>query len=750
MRYENLEQKGIPRKRNLLYEMLLKLSGIEKRIALSDREINEKITEIRTQYLPFLASFPNFLKGFIKEMQLYLKDKINIAEIENKEILGQVYERIKSLEIKDEELKADFEKLLNLIKPRMQISEGLEIESEEIIQDIDQILQYLLITLNRIDKKLSEMLKMEPSERVGDNENLFSRIREVLGLIFKFDRNKNDLEELISRIKSLNSELKYKEASFSFALISRSFNEKKISLERFLRLLETKIRAEIIRATIIFTLKQFGAQTIEQIEEKTRIEAKELMPNCIILLDRKELFIIKSDHKNLIGLVREYPKLYRFISKEIQKVIRNKEKISVFGRSILNAIAIICDGVLEKILKIGPESDKIYAEELQNLSDKFNKINQSFESPDLVKERETQKDRIKALIELYDMFRVKMVHEKEPYLIERSQKEEKQEQLNNFILTAMKMDFERGLLLSILKKKGPASIKDLAKWSNFPENKIVHHVLKMVKDKIILTKGTENDYFKYDISRIPTDLETGFLNTCQPLINLVQSFFNLLQIEDLRLEKIRAISNGLGNMSENLKKLLEIDWDSKVKKEMQIQLDVINSILQRSLELDEKIPMIRSEFDLTKLAMMSLPRVDEKYASLIKPEYLVGFGDIEWNINKCLSCASCQEICPESAVNLINEWDLPAVFEMSEEDLENLPENRRMIFRLIKKLAVKKPTKSIKIPKDTLGFGKIEYNPLICIACRKCEERCPTSALTFHEYWNFPQIMKTLLEKGES
>ena len=145
--------------------------------------------------------------------------------------------------------------------------------------------------------------------------------------------------------------------------------------------------------------------------------------------------------------------------------------------------------------------------------------------------------------------------------------------------------------------------------------------------------------------------------------------------------------------------------------------------------------------------MMPLPRTDEEHADLLDPSYLVGFGNIEWDINKCLACASCQEICPEAAVTLTNEWDLPATFEMPDDSIEELPENRKHLVKLIKKLAVKKPAHSIFLPKDTLGFGKIDYNPLICIACRKCEERCPNTALKFHEFWNFPQIMKTLLEE---
>lgn len=310
------------------------------------------------------------------------------------------------------------------------------------------------------------------------------------------------------------------------------------------------------------------------------------------------------------------------------------------------------------------------------------------------------------------------------------------------------MDFERGLLLSILKTEGPLIIQDLAKLSNIPQNKIVQHVLKLIKDKIIITKGTKNGYFLYDIPRTLAKFEIIFQNTFNPFVKIVQAFINLSQNKYITLDKIPQISNELKNVISNLSKLLKIEFESDIREEIQLQLEHLNIIITQYQQLEKKLPKTKSSFDLTKLAMMSLPRIDEKHADLIEPQYLVGFGDIEWDINKCLACASCQTICPESAINLVNIWDLPATFEMSKEELDNIPENRKKLIQLIKKLAVKKPTKSIKLPKDTLGFGKIEYNPLICIACRKCETRCPNSALTFHEFWNFPQIMRTLLEEG--
>ncbi|NVM53963.1 MAG: 4Fe-4S binding protein [Candidatus Helarchaeota archaeon] len=739
-------QESVPRKRNLLYEMLLKLSGIEKRITLSEEDIKKEITEIKNKYLPFLAVLSNFFQTFMKDMHEHLRDNLNIDKIENKGIIEPIYQDFKKFELKDEGLKKEQARILDLLKNQIQLISGPKSIKKEIDQDTDQLLQYLLIHFNRIDKNLDKLLPIESSEHLNEFDTLVNEIEEILDILSNI--TEEDIEEISARIKSLNSKLKYKKALFSFAMITRGFKLNKISLLKFQTLLKRNIRAEIIRATIIWTLKTFGALTIEQIEEKTKIDSKELLANCFSLLDRKEISIRESKHEIKYDIIREYPKLYRFINKEIWNQKRNLDKLPILSRSLLNAILSIADVILEKVLKIGSETDKIYEEEIQPLSKSLNKLNKAIKPMGSLEDHKAQQDKIAALIELYSMFRVKMVHEKEPYLIERSEKETKQQQLDNFILTATKIDFERGLLLSILRKRGPLNIRDLAELSDIPQNIVVRHVLKLVKDKIITTKGMENDYYLYEIPRTLTVFERNFRDIYIPFVKLIQSYINLQKYDDIKLERIPQISNELNVMSDSLSKLLEIELDSKIKEVIQTQLERTNVILSGCLQLDEKLPKTRSRFDLTKLAMMSLPRIEEQYADLIEPQYLVGFGDIELDINKCLACASCQEICPESAVILTTEWDLPATLDMTEEDLGNLPENRRMLIQLIKKIAVKKPTRSIKLPKDTLGFGTIKYNPLLCIACRKCEERCPNSALSFQEFWNFPEIMKTLLEEG--
>jgi len=726
--------------------MILKLSGVEKRITLSEEEIKKDVAEIKDLYLPFFFSFSNFIETIMKEVYNYLHLNINLEKIENKEIIRFVYQTIKGFEFQEKILKVEQTGLLNLLNEQIQLpSENQRVGRE--VKDADQILQFILIAFSRIDKKLNKILPEQEAGLEGDYKDLIHEINDVLNSLLPSNYDRNEIEDITSRIKDLNMKLKYKPASFTLALVSRAFKQSRLSIERFKTLLGSQIRSEIVRATILLTLRNFGAQTLYKIEEKTGICSEELLKNAISLLDRKEITINQVAHENYFDLVRAYPKLYQVIIRQIQLLKTNIDKLSIVSKSIINAILSIADGIFDKIVKIGNKTDTIYDEEAENLRDKFSELIETCSASDLEQISKLEDNRISALIELYNMFRVKMVHEKEPYIIERSANEDREKQLDNFILTAIKIDFERGLLLSILRDKGPLNIQELAARSGLQTKKVVRNVLKLVRDKLIITKGTKNNYFLYDVPRILTSLEEKFQRICLPFIRLIHSFLKLPEGDQLKIDDITLITHELRNISENFSSLLQIEFDSKTNEEIQTQKNQIKLILDRCLRLEEKIPKTRSKFDLTKLAMLSLPRIDEEHSNLVEPEYMVGFGDIEWDINKCLACASCEIICPESAVNLINEWDLPAIFEMSDEQVDDLPENRKKLVYLIKKLAIRKPTKSIHLPKNTLGFGTIKYNPLICIACRKCEDRCPNGALSFRLYWDFPKIIQTLFEE---
>lgn len=63
-------------------------------------------------------------------------------------------------------------------------------------------------------------------------------------------------------------------------------------------------------------------------------------------------------------------------------------------------------------------------------------------------------------------------------------------------------DFERGQIISAIKKKGPCNIIDLSKFTNLSKEKIYSHLIQLKQDNKIKIVGIKEEYDLYDIPRI--------------------------------------------------------------------------------------------------------------------------------------------------------------------------------------------------------------------------------------------------------
>jgi ferredoxin len=124
---------------------------------------------------------------------------------------------------------------------------------------------------------------------------------------------------------------------------------------------------------------------------------------------------------------------------------------------------------------------------------------------------------------------------------------------------------------------------------------------------------------------------------------------------------------------------------------------------------------------------------------------LLGFGTVNWEHSKCLGCKSCELACPEDAIELKPRIEIPNFFETSDEALVELPSNRSLFYQTVLNLATLKPTKDIQLKKEAPGFGSVEVDLWLCVACRTCVRRCPgpeRGALELELKWNLPEVVK--------
>ncbi|MFQ6075124.1 MAG: 4Fe-4S dicluster domain-containing protein, partial [Candidatus Bathyarchaeia archaeon] len=190
-----------------------------------------------------------------------------------------------------------------------------------------------------------------------------------------------------------------------------------------------------------------------------------------------------------------------------------------------------------------------------------------------------------------------------------------------------------------------------------------------------------------------------------------------------------------------------IVYDERSKTSLADLRSGIENALSLLVEARERIPKAGPRVSLEELGTVLVPEVDSEYADLVELKPLAGFGIVEWDGKRCLGCNSCPEICPEASLSLKPVWDASTVFEMTEDEMEEMPESRRMIYQSMRRIALRKPTEPIKLPEETLGFGEVDYNLIKCIACGRCEKRCPNKAIAVREIWNFSEVMRILTQR---
>ncbi len=139
------------------------------------------------------------------------------------------------------------------------------------------------------------------------------------------------------------------------------------------------------------------------------------------------------------------------------------------------------------------------------------------------------------------------------------------------------------------------------------------------------------------------------------------------------------------------------------------------------------------------IALINKVKVLEPSASVQVPEKLKGFGTILHDVEKCVSCGSCTNMCEDNAIYFLKNYDLNRLKKIPP---ESKLENRKVLADLIDKLKVKEPLQPIAVPEGLRGFGTIELNPAKCIFCEECYKICRFEAVSKEAKWNLAKILK--------
>jgi len=206
--------------------------------------------------------------------------------------------------------------------------------------------------------------------------------------------------------------------------------------------------------------------------------------------------------------------------------------------------------------------------------------------------------------------------------------------------------------------------------------------------------------------------------------------------DEQEIAKIKALYESEPSREEilaRLEKTLSLLENEKAKT---LLSRIRNINLEREdIEKLKKIIDVLESYKVTPREI-KVTEIDKEWEPLVKRKELPGFVTVECDNTKCIACRACEEVCPDDALTFSGVIDLQKY-----EAMEEKPEKIKMLIEIIQKIK-RKHAKVIVTEEKAYGFGKISYNALFCIGCRKCEEVCPTKAIKLKPVWNLPEILE--------
>ncbi|MGQ4910540.1 MAG: FAD-dependent oxidoreductase [Candidatus Thorarchaeota archaeon] len=326
--------------------------------------------------------------------------------------------------------------------------------------------------------------------------------------------------------------------------------------------------------------------------------------------------------------------------------------------------------------------------------------------------------------------------------------------LNEMMVHYVRDEAERGVILVLIRELGAMTAKTLAEKTGIAQDRVFQHLIMMKRNEVLITAGEEDGYVLYDVIRTPRPIETALQTISDLALQLAGAKKELTQVTaDLKPQDMGRLTGALEVFSRARDKLATTEVDGAILANETLNKieEQIKSALLLSYRTRAKLPSTRPKVSVDDLAEVDVPSVLEEYKSQMGYAPLLGFGTIEWHHEKCLGCKSCELSCPEDAIELKPVIRVQEFFRFSKDDLEKLPVNKAAFYESVRALAIRKPDDNIVLEKDAPGFGSIEIDLWLCVACRTCVRRCPgpdEGALDLELKWSLPEVVKQITSQS--
>jgi len=749
-------EKAIAPKRQRMLDMILALGGLKEESVIPLSKVKEELDSLKTELAPLtdmILAFPN--SYYEKFLETFAKSNM-VAEVNDRGILKEALSNL------DEALSKDASESLKGLKDLLADALDRMTEVEEVSEaGIDVDMKSLLSTITDMTSEIETIVDEFEKSAESEAESAKSELV-VLVEILEDAKTKaeTDPEAALDGIQQLGAKTRYGPGLRATAQVKRGKRDGRIDDDRFYNLVRENMLTEANRGVIMFILGKMGSKTVIQIANLMQTSPHMIQHALVTMIQRGEIEMVglEGDAPVFSKVLTETPNSTLVLKRIVQQVRGMVKSLADDIVDTVNESLKKLQKLLERLQILGTYDETALADIMNKLREAVDSATEAVLTTQTSDDAENLKLLVSAGLEAFARFRLKITLEKGPNLVSGYNvygEKLDPEVYKTMMDTYLDNELERGTILILIRELGALTAHDLAERTTIPQDRILSHLLRMKRDELLTIAGESHGYILYDVPRTPSEVEITIQTACSLALQLSDAKIELQRIlNELKAVDIGNLANSLEVFSKARDKLASVRVNGAVIDETTLTEveDKIRSAVLLAYRTRAKMPSTRPKVTLKDLADVDVPSVLDEYRNQMGYAPLLGFGTIEWDQSKCLGCKSCEIECPENAIELRPRIEIPKFFEISDESLSQLPSSRSLFYKTVQALATVKPSKDIILEKAAPGFGSVEVDLWLCVACRTCVRRCPgpeTGALELELKWNLPEVVKHITSTSQ-
>ena len=739
-------------KRRRMMDMVLALGGLKEEAAIPLSKVNEELTSLKNELDLLVEDIFSFPELYLQEF-LDVFTRANLGDsIKDKGILSEAISNLETAVSKtgSESLselsklpKALLEKLEGGGKKDTSSEKGVDIRA--IVEPIPEILDEIETVVGQYEEKVDADAKKAETE-------LESIIDEFSSIVSNID---SDPYNALDMLQKLGTKTRYGTFIRTAAQVKRGYGEKRIDDTRFLALLSNNLLTEFRRGLIMLILNRMGSKTVVQLGELMKITPSNVQYAIVSMIQRGEVEMVGLDSDapvfaRVLSKVPDATLILKRVIQQIRGVVKSLE--GDLQESTTSSLARM-ETILEKLQLLGEYDETVISDQMNKLREIADTITEGLLGAQVSDSAEELRLLVSAGLEAFARFRLKITLEKGPNLVSGINvygEKLDPEVYEKMMADSLDNELERGTMLILIRELGAMTAEELAEKTHIPQQRVFQHLLRMKRDELLILAGEKHGYVLFDVPRIPTEAEITLRTVGSLALQLSEAKIELERIlGELKPEDIGKLVGSLEIFSKARDKLNTVTVGGSIisKSTLSSVEDKIKSAVKLAYRTRTRLPSTRPKVTIEDLMDVDVPSVLDEYRSQMGYAPLLGFGNIHWEQSKCLGCKSCEIACPEDAIKLKPKIEITSFFEFTEEALDVIPTNKALFYRTLRNLAKVKPNHDIELLEEKPGFGTVDVDLWLCVACRTCVRRCPgpeNGALELELRWNLPEVVKQM------